>query len=48
MQKSISRTISELAVNLKYNDLPKEVIHEVRKYCTILSAVLTAVIARRM
>ncbi len=32
MNKSISRTISEFAVNLKYNDLPKEVIHEVKRY----------------
>ncbi len=32
MDKSISRTISEFAVNLKYNDLPKEVIHEVKRY----------------
>ena len=32
MQKSISRTISEFAVNLKYKDLPKEVIHEVKRY----------------
>lgn len=26
--KSISRTISEFSVNLKYNDLPKETTHE--------------------
>jgi len=32
MNKSISRTISEFAVNLRYNDLPKEVIHEVKRY----------------
>ena len=32
MNKSISRTISEYAVNLQYNDLPKEVIHEVKRY----------------
>ena len=32
MQKSISRTISEFAVNLKYKDLPKKVIHEVKRY----------------
>ena len=32
MQKSISRTISEFAVNLKYEDLPKEVINEVKRY----------------
>ena len=32
MNKSISSTISEFAVNLKYKDLPKEVIHEVKRY----------------
>ena len=32
MEKSISRTFSEFAVNLKYSDLPKEVIHEVKRY----------------
>ncbi|MBE2279732.1 MAG: MmgE/PrpD family protein [Ignavibacteriaceae bacterium] len=32
MEKSISRIISEFAVNLKYEDLPKEVIHEVKRY----------------
>jgi 2-methylcitrate dehydratase len=32
MNKSISRTISEFAVNLKYNNLPKEVVHEVKRY----------------
>lgn len=32
MQKSISRTIAEFAVNLKYEDLPKEVIYEVKRY----------------
>lgn len=32
MDKSISRIISEFAVNLKYEDLPKEVIHEVKRY----------------
>jgi 2-methylcitrate dehydratase len=32
MEKSISRQISEFAVNLKYEDLPKEVIHEVKRY----------------
>src|SRR4030066_1956432 len=32
MNKSISRTISEFAVNLQYKDLPKEVIHEVKRY----------------
>jgi len=32
MQKSISRTISEFAIKLKYEDLPKEVVHEVKRY----------------
>lgn len=32
MEKSIARTISEFAVNLKYEDLPKEVIYEVKRY----------------
>jgi len=32
MEKSISRQIAEFAVNLKYEDLPKEVIHEVKRY----------------
>jgi len=32
MEKSISRVISEFAVNLKYEDLPKEVIKEVKRY----------------
>lgn len=32
MEKSIARTISEFAVNLKYEDLPEEVIHEVKRY----------------
>ncbi|MBK7267468.1 MAG: MmgE/PrpD family protein [Ignavibacteriales bacterium] len=32
MEKSISRIISEFAVNPKYEDLPKEVIHEVKRY----------------
>jgi 2-methylcitrate dehydratase len=32
MNKSISRTISEFAVNLKYKDLPEEVINEVKRY----------------
>jgi 2-methylcitrate dehydratase len=32
MDKSISRTISEFAVNLEYKDLPQEVIHEVKRY----------------
>jgi 2-methylcitrate dehydratase len=32
MEKSISRIIAEFAVNLKYEDLPKEVIHEVKRY----------------
>jgi len=32
MNKSISRQISEFAVNLKYKDLPEEVINEVKRY----------------
>ncbi len=32
MEKSISRQISEFAVNLKYKDLPAEVINEVKRY----------------
>ncbi len=32
MEKSISRQIAEFAVNLKYEDLPDEVIHEVKRY----------------
>jgi len=32
MKKSISRQISEFAVNLKYSDLPIEVVHEVKRY----------------
>lgn len=32
MDKSIARQISEFAVNLKYEDLPKEVVHEVKRY----------------
>jgi 2-methylcitrate dehydratase len=32
MEKSISRIISEFAVNLKYEDLPKEVVNEVKRY----------------
>ncbi len=32
MDKSISRQIAEFAVNLKYDDLPKNVIHEVKRY----------------
>jgi 2-methylcitrate dehydratase len=32
MNKSISRTISEFAVNLRYEDLPKEVVNEVKRY----------------
>lgn len=32
MNKSISRTIAEFAVNLQYKDLPKEVVHEVKRY----------------
>ncbi len=29
---SISRQISEFAVGLKFEDLPEEVIHEVKRY----------------
>ncbi|MEW6195054.1 MAG: MmgE/PrpD family protein [Bacteroidota bacterium] len=32
MEKSISRLISEFAVNLKYEDLPEEVINETKRY----------------
>jgi len=32
MQKSISRQIAEFAVNLKYEDLPNEVINQVKKH----------------
>ena len=32
MEKTISHKISEFAVNLKYPDLPQEVIHEVQRY----------------
>lgn len=32
MEKSIARTISEFAVNLKFEDLPEEVINEVKRY----------------
>ncbi len=32
MNKSISRTISEFAVNLNYEDLPQAVINEVKRY----------------
>ncbi len=32
MEKSISRQIAEFAVNLKYEDLPDEVINEVKRY----------------
>lgn len=32
MEKSISRIISEYSVNLKYKDLPENVIYEVRRY----------------
>lgn len=32
MPKSISRQITEFAINLKYEDLPKEVINEVKRY----------------
>lgn len=31
-QKSIARQMAEFAVNLKYSDLPDEVIHEVKRY----------------
>ena len=32
MQKSISRQIAEFAIKLKYEDLPKEVVNEVKRY----------------
>lgn len=32
MEKSLSRIISEFAVGLKYEDLPSEVVHEVKRY----------------
>jgi len=32
LEKSISRQIAEFAVNLKYEDLPSEVINEVKRY----------------
>jgi len=32
MNKSISRTISEFAINLKYEDLPTEVVNEVKRF----------------
>ena len=32
MEKSISRVISEFAVNLKYEDLPEDIIYEVKRY----------------
>ncbi len=32
MEATISRQIAEYAVNLRYEDLPKEVIHEVKRY----------------
>ncbi len=32
MEKSISRQIAEFAVNLKYEDLPQEVVYEVKRY----------------
>jgi 2-methylcitrate dehydratase len=32
MDKSIARRIAEFAVNLKYEDLPERVIHEVQRY----------------
>ena len=32
MQKSISRQIAEFAIKLKFEDLPKEVVYEVKRY----------------
>ena len=32
MEKSIARTISEYALGLKYEDLPENVVHEVKRY----------------
>jgi len=32
MSKSISKQIAEFAVNLKYDDLPENVVHEVKRY----------------
>ncbi len=32
MEKSISRQIAEFAVNLKFQDLPKEVVYEVKRF----------------
>jgi len=32
MGKTISRIMSEYAVNLKYEDLPENVINEVKRY----------------
>ncbi len=32
MEKSVSRQIAEFAVNLKYEDLPEKVVHEVKRY----------------
>ncbi len=32
MEKTISREISEFAVNLKYEDLPEEVVHQVKRF----------------
>jgi 2-methylcitrate dehydratase len=32
MDKSLSRRIAEFSINLQYNDLPDEVIHEVKRY----------------
>ena len=32
MEKSIARQIAEFAVNLKYEDLPENVINEVKRY----------------
>ena len=32
MEQSISRQIAEFAVNLRYEDLPEKVVHEVKRY----------------
>ncbi len=32
MNKSISRTIAEFAIKLKYEDLPQEVVNEVKRF----------------
>lgn len=32
MDKSVTRVISEFAFNLKYEDLPKEVVNEVKRF----------------